>query len=90
MLFVTGRLMIQEARRSTLLRRATTSCDEQVHRRYSKKGIPMLIASLLLSITTPALAAPVDWMVAQGAANCSATDVDFSDARHGFCLVRVQ
>ena len=43
----------------------------------------MLITSLLLSIATPALAIPVDWMVAQGATNCSATDVDFSDSRHG-------
>ena len=43
----------------------------------------MLIASLLLSLATPALPLPVDWIVAQGSASCSATDVDFSDARHG-------
>ena len=39
--------------------------------------IPALIASAAMAV------APPDWIVAQGSDTCSATDVDFSDARHG-------
>jgi photosystem II stability/assembly factor-like uncharacterized protein len=43
----------------------------------------MLFLSALIAATSTTLPAAGDWIVAQGTGTCAATDVDFSDFRHG-------
>lgn len=53
---------------------------------FATSAAPLALALVLaLPFTADAATAPASgWLPATGTANCSVTDVDFSDARHGF------